>query len=121
MGGPDGQRGGGIARLDLSDEQKEAIAAIREAYKPQIEAILAERGNISRAEKGWTGARDARGIDRTRRDDVHEDAAAAVNNRNLRRRRRNVSTENFRPPSPRGTRSFLFGFSRSSCVFRTFG
>ena len=50
MGGPDGQRSGGIARLDLSDEQKEAIAAIREAYKPQIEAILAERENLSRAE-----------------------------------------------------------------------
>jgi len=50
MGGPDGQRGGGVTRLDLSDDQKEAIAAIREAYKPEIEAILTERENLTRAE-----------------------------------------------------------------------
>ena len=49
-GGPDGQRAGGIERLDLSDEQQEAIKAIRESYKPQIEAILAERENLTRAE-----------------------------------------------------------------------
>jgi Spy/CpxP family protein refolding chaperone len=50
MSGQQGQRQGGIARLDLSDEQKEAIATIRQAYKPQIEAILAERENLTRAE-----------------------------------------------------------------------
>ena len=44
------QRPGGLASLDLSDEQQEAIAAIRESYKPQIEAILADRDNLTRAE-----------------------------------------------------------------------
>ena len=50
MGGQNGQRGNALEQLGLSDEQKEAIAAIREAYKPQIEAILDQRDSLTRAE-----------------------------------------------------------------------
>lgn len=50
MGGQNGQRGNVFEQLGLSDEQKEAIAAIREAYKPQIEAILEQRDTLTREE-----------------------------------------------------------------------
>ena len=50
MGEPQGPRANAIEQLGLSDEQKEAIAAIREAYKPQIEAVLAQRETLTRAE-----------------------------------------------------------------------
>ena len=52
-GGPGGfgdRRGDAIGQLDLSDAQKEAIAAIRAEFKPQIEAILAQRETLTRAE-----------------------------------------------------------------------
>jgi len=50
MGGQNGPRGNVLEQLGLSDEQKEAIAAIRESFKPQIEAILAQRETLTRAE-----------------------------------------------------------------------
>ena len=50
MGEPQGPRTNALEQLGLSDEQKEAIAAIREAYKPQIEAVLAQRETLTRAE-----------------------------------------------------------------------
>lgn len=50
MGGQNGPRGNALEQLGLSDEQKEAIEAIREAYKPQIEAILEQRDALTRAE-----------------------------------------------------------------------
>lgn len=46
----DDSRGNPLAQLNLSDEQKEAIKAIRESYKPQIEVILAQRDALSRTE-----------------------------------------------------------------------
>ena len=50
MGGQNGPRGNALEQLGLSDEQKAAIADIRESYKPQIEAILARRETLTRAE-----------------------------------------------------------------------
>jgi len=50
MGGQNGPRGNALKQLGLSDEQNAAIATIREAYKPQIEAILAQRETLTRAE-----------------------------------------------------------------------
>ncbi len=50
MGGQNGPRGNALEQLGLSDEQKEAIKTIREAYKLQIEAILAQRETLTRAE-----------------------------------------------------------------------
>lgn len=47
---PGGQRAGGLARIELTDAQKEQIEAIREAYKPQIEAVLEQKDTLSREE-----------------------------------------------------------------------
>lgn len=49
-GGQAGQGGPGLTRIDLTDAQQEQIAAIREAYKPQIEAVLEQKDTLSRAE-----------------------------------------------------------------------
>lgn len=50
MGGQNGPRGNVLEQIGLSDEQKDAIAAIRETYKPQIEAILEQRDTLTREE-----------------------------------------------------------------------
>jgi len=50
MGGQQDRRGNALEQLGLSDEQKEAIKAIRESFKPQIEAVLDQRGTLTRAE-----------------------------------------------------------------------
>jgi len=49
-GGQAGQGGPGLSRIDLTDAQQEQIAVIREAYKPQIEAVLEQKNTLSRAE-----------------------------------------------------------------------
>jgi len=50
MGGQQDRRSNALEQLGLSDEQKDAIKAIRESYKPEIEAILDQRGTLTRAE-----------------------------------------------------------------------
>ncbi|MDA0378696.1 MAG: hypothetical protein O2899_04315 [Bacteroidetes bacterium] len=49
-GEPQGSRANALEQLGLSDAQKEAIQAIRESFKPQIEAILSQRETLTRAE-----------------------------------------------------------------------
>ncbi len=50
MNGNEGRRGNALQRLELTDDQQEAIAAIREEFKPQIEAILEQRDTLTREE-----------------------------------------------------------------------
>ena len=45
-----GGGGGALAAIGLTDEQQAQIEALRETYKPQVEAILAQRESLSREE-----------------------------------------------------------------------
>jgi len=48
--GQNGQRGGALSRIGLTTEQEEAIKAIRESFKDEFEAVLAQRDTLTREE-----------------------------------------------------------------------
>jgi len=55
QGGPSGAQDsgrsrGGLSQIDLTEDQEASIAAIRESFKPQIEAVLAQRETLTRDE-----------------------------------------------------------------------
>ncbi len=47
---PGGHGGGALSQIDLTEDQETAITAIRESFKPAIEAVLAQRDALTREE-----------------------------------------------------------------------